>query len=240
MWPYCACSRSCLHMHFSWSDLDTQPHTHTFVRSYVHAHRYIHTYLHTSLHAHRHILVDEFQDADSAQLTFLSLLTAKCESVFAVGDSDQSIYSWRGADSSNVERFSQMYTLRAKLTLQNNFRSTKMIATAAQVCMYMYVFVVCMYVCVYVCMYVCVCVCMYVCVYVRVTQTRLHWLRAWLPCVCMYCMYVCVCVCMYVCVCVCMYVRVTQTELHWLRAWLPCVCMYVLYVCMCVCVFVCM
>ncbi|KPL15170.1 MAG: hypothetical protein AMJ93_16835 [Anaerolineae bacterium SM23_84] len=56
-----------------------------------------------------HVLVDEFQDTDSAQYRLVRLLTAKRRNLFVVGDEDQSIYSWRGADFRNVGRFREDY-----------------------------------------------------------------------------------------------------------------------------------
>ncbi|MBI2845891.1 MAG: UvrD-helicase domain-containing protein [Chloroflexi bacterium] len=78
------------------------------------------------------VLVDEFQDTNIVQYELVKLLTQIHRCVFAVGDEDQSIYSWRGADSRNVRRFRQDYPEARVMLLEENYRSTQNILDAAQ------------------------------------------------------------------------------------------------------------
>ena len=78
-----------------------------------------------------HILVDEFQDTNAAQYELLRLLTAENRSLFVVGDEDQSIYSWRGADSRHVKRFREDYPEAQVILLEQNYRSTQTILDVA-------------------------------------------------------------------------------------------------------------
>ncbi len=78
-----------------------------------------------------HILVDEFQDTNTAQYAMLRLLTPPSKDVFVVGDADQSIYRWRGADYRNVQRFQQDYPEAQVILLEQNYRSTQTILDAA-------------------------------------------------------------------------------------------------------------
>ncbi len=79
----------------------------------------------------RHVLVDEFQDTNALQYAWLRLLTGASGSIFAVGDDDQSIYSWRGARVENMQRFSQDFSNTQLIRLEQNYRSTATILKAA-------------------------------------------------------------------------------------------------------------
>ena len=78
-----------------------------------------------------HILVDEFQDTNQAQYFLLSHLASFHKNIFVVGDEDQSIYRWRGADYHNVERFVSDFPETEKILLEQNYRSTQKILDAA-------------------------------------------------------------------------------------------------------------
>jgi DNA helicase-2/ATP-dependent DNA helicase PcrA len=78
-----------------------------------------------------HILVDEFQDTNTAQYTLLRLLANDQPDLFAVGDPDQSIYRWRGADYRNVQRFQKDFPQAEIILLEHNYRSTQTILDAA-------------------------------------------------------------------------------------------------------------
>jgi DNA helicase-2/ATP-dependent DNA helicase PcrA len=79
----------------------------------------------------RYILVDEYQDTNHAQYRFLQLLAAKHMNVFAVGDPDQSIYAFRGADIRNVMEFERDFPGAKSIALEQNYRSTNSILEAA-------------------------------------------------------------------------------------------------------------
>ncbi len=79
----------------------------------------------------RHVLVDEFQDTNSLQYTWLRMLAGIRGSMFAVGDDDQSIYSWRGARMDNMQRFEQDFQGSELVRLEQNYRSTAKILNAA-------------------------------------------------------------------------------------------------------------
>jgi len=82
---------------------------------------------------YRHILVDEFQDTNRAQYELLKHLVAPQDgSIYCVGDEDQSIYSWRGADFRNVLRFRQDFPRAQVFLLEQNYRSTGSILSAAR------------------------------------------------------------------------------------------------------------
>jgi len=81
---------------------------------------------------YRHVLVDEFQDTNKAQYELVSHLTGEQRNVFVVGDEDQSIYSWRGADFRNVGRFQVEHADAKVFLLEQNYRSTQTILDAAQ------------------------------------------------------------------------------------------------------------
>jgi DNA helicase II / ATP-dependent DNA helicase PcrA len=78
-----------------------------------------------------HILVDEFQDTNITQYRLLRLLAGDRNSLFAVGDSDQSIYKWRGADYRNIENLRRDYPDVRTIKLEQNYRSTQLILDAA-------------------------------------------------------------------------------------------------------------
>ncbi len=79
----------------------------------------------------RHILIDEYQDTNAAQNAFVLLLGSKYQNVFAVGDSDQSIYRFRGADPSNIEDFEKAFLNSDIVVLEQNYRSSQTILDAA-------------------------------------------------------------------------------------------------------------
>ena len=79
----------------------------------------------------RYILIDEFQDTNVLQYKWLQLLSGKDTSVFAVGDDDQSIYAFRGADVGNMQRFQQDFGPIELIKLEQNYRSHGNILDAA-------------------------------------------------------------------------------------------------------------
>ncbi|MCA9971129.1 MAG: UvrD-helicase domain-containing protein [Anaerolineales bacterium] len=81
---------------------------------------------------YQHILVDEFQDTNTVQYALLQRLAGEHGSLFVVGDSDQSIYRWRGADYRNINRFREAYPEAHVVLLEQNYRSTQLILDAAK------------------------------------------------------------------------------------------------------------
>jgi DNA helicase II / ATP-dependent DNA helicase PcrA len=77
------------------------------------------------------ILIDEYQDTNAAQHTLAQLLAAQHQNVFAVGDPDQSIYSWRGANVDNILNFERDFPGAKIITLEQNYRSRSTILNAA-------------------------------------------------------------------------------------------------------------
>jgi DNA helicase-2/ATP-dependent DNA helicase PcrA len=78
-----------------------------------------------------HVLVDEFQDTNRIQYAWLRLLTERRQNLFVVGDDDQSIYSWRGAQIENLHKFQKDYPEHRLIRLEQNYRSTANILNAA-------------------------------------------------------------------------------------------------------------
>ena len=79
----------------------------------------------------RHVLVDEFQDTNLAQYALVRQLASFNKNIFVVGDPDQSIYAWRGADWRNVQRFEQDFPEAQTILLEQNYRSRQNILNAA-------------------------------------------------------------------------------------------------------------
>ncbi len=79
----------------------------------------------------QYILVDEYQDTNRAQFDLLKLLSTYNENICVVGDEDQSIYSWRGADINNILDFEKTYPAAKIVKLEQNYRSSKKIIEAA-------------------------------------------------------------------------------------------------------------
>lgn len=79
----------------------------------------------------RHILVDEYQDTNHAQYLMVRQLASRYRSISVVGDDDQSIYGWRGADIRNIREFDKDFPNAHRVTLDQNYRSTQVILEAA-------------------------------------------------------------------------------------------------------------
>lgn len=82
-------------------------------------------------HKFKYTLVDEYQDINFAQYQLVKLLSGKYNNLFVVGDPDQSIYKFRGADLSNILRFEQDFPHSRVIKLEQNYRSTKVILEGA-------------------------------------------------------------------------------------------------------------
>ena len=80
---------------------------------------------------YKYILVDEYQDTNHAQLRLVNALAQKHRNLCVVGDDDQSIYGWRGADRRNILDFAEKYADAEVIKLEQNYRSTKRIIRAA-------------------------------------------------------------------------------------------------------------
>ncbi len=78
-----------------------------------------------------HLLVDEYQDTNGIQADLVRRLAGERENIFAVGDEDQSIYRWRGADVGNILEFSKVFPGARTVRLERNYRSTAPILAAA-------------------------------------------------------------------------------------------------------------
>lgn len=79
----------------------------------------------------RYILIDEYQDTNHAQYRFVKLLADRYKQITVVGDPDQSIYAWRGADIQNILRFERDYPDCGVIRMEQNYRSTAIILDAA-------------------------------------------------------------------------------------------------------------
>ncbi len=82
-------------------------------------------------HWFRYIMIDEYQDTNYAQYVWANLLAARHHNIFVVGDPDQSVYSWRGAEPYNVKKFLKDYPDAQLIKLEKNYRSSQHILKAA-------------------------------------------------------------------------------------------------------------
>jgi len=80
---------------------------------------------------YQYVMVDEFQDTNRAQLRMVQGLVVQTNNLMVVGDDDQSIYSWRGADPTNILEFDRVFPGAKIVKLEQNYRSTKRILAAA-------------------------------------------------------------------------------------------------------------
>ncbi len=83
-------------------------------------------------HRYEHVLVDEFQDTNQAQYQLVKILAAPQDNVLVVGDEDQGIYAFRGADYRNVMQFRRDYPSARVILLEQNYRSTQVVLDTAR------------------------------------------------------------------------------------------------------------
>src|SRR5678815_5266667 len=82
-------------------------------------------------HRFRHVLVDEYQDTNHAQYVLVRELVGQTGELCVVGDADQSIYAFRGATIRNIDEFERDYPNATTILLEQNYRSTQTILSAA-------------------------------------------------------------------------------------------------------------
>ncbi len=80
---------------------------------------------------YRYILIDEYQDTNTAQYMFAKLMSQKYQNICVVGDDDQGIYGWRGADIKNIQSFEKDFKSVKVIKLEQNYRSTGNVISAA-------------------------------------------------------------------------------------------------------------
>ncbi len=80
---------------------------------------------------YKYILIDEYQDTNTAQYRFAKILSEKYKNICVVGDDDQGIYAWRGADIKNIQSFENDFDNVTVIKLEQNYRSTKNVIKAA-------------------------------------------------------------------------------------------------------------
>ncbi len=80
---------------------------------------------------YNYLLIDEYQDTNNAQYKFARLLSEKHQNICVVGDDDQGIYAWRGADIKNIQSFEDDFDKVTVIKLEQNYRSTKNVISAA-------------------------------------------------------------------------------------------------------------
>jgi DNA helicase-2/ATP-dependent DNA helicase PcrA len=80
---------------------------------------------------YKYIMIDEYQDTNTAQYQFARLLSQKYKNICVVGDDDQGIYAWRGADIKNIQSFEKDFDNVEVIKLERNYRSTKNVIEAA-------------------------------------------------------------------------------------------------------------
>jgi DNA helicase-2/ATP-dependent DNA helicase PcrA len=80
---------------------------------------------------YKYIMIDEYQDTNAVQYKFVKLLSDKYKNICVVGDDDQGIYAWRGADIKNIQSFEKDFGNVQVIKLEQNYRSTKNVIEAA-------------------------------------------------------------------------------------------------------------